>query len=87
MDFNKQQNNKRLFSDLAPVTHIAKVHSNIKILIPTQMLQRLRITVAIVKLGNTIKILIYEIREIIYSLYRAKEITKKIYNTSNSIKV
>ena len=36
--------------------------------------------------GNTSKNLINEIRQIIYSLYQAKEITKKVYNnTMNSI--
>ena len=36
--------------------------------------------------GNTSENLINEIRQIIYSLYQAKEITKKVYNnTMNSI--
>ena len=39
------------------------------------MLQRLPIVLAQVKAGNT-----SEIRQIIYSLYRAKEITRKVYN-------
>ena len=49
-----------------------------KILTPKQMLQRLPITLAQVKAGNTSENLLNEIREIIYSLYQAKEITKKI---------
>ena len=32
-----------------------------------------------VKAGNTSKNLLNEIRQIIYSLYRSKEITKKVY--------
>ena len=39
------------------------------------MLQRLPIVLAQVKAGNT-----SEIRQIIYFLYRAKEITRKVYN-------
>ena len=55
-------------------------HANLKILIPKQMLQRLPIALVQVKKGNTPENLLNEIRKIIYSLYRAKEITKKVYN-------
>ena len=52
------------------------------------MLQRLPTTLAQVKAGNTSENLLNEIRQIIYSLYRAKEITKKVYNKIlNSIKL
>ena len=52
------------------------------------MLQKLPIALAQVKGGNTSENLLNEIREIIYSLYRAKEITKIVYNNiMNSIKV
>ena len=60
----------------------------IKILTSKQMLQRLPIALAQVKAGNTSENLLNEIRQIIYSLYRAKEITKKVYNNiMNSIKL
>ena len=42
------------------------------------MLQKLPIALARVKADNTSENLLNEIREIIYSLYRAKEITKKV---------
>ena len=58
----------------------------LKILTPEQMLQRLLMALAQVKAGNTSENLLNEIRQIIYSLYRAKEITKKVYNNiMNSI--
>ena len=41
------------------------------------MLQRLPMALAQVKAGNTSENVLNEIREIIYSLYRAKEITKR----------
>ena len=41
----------------------------LKILTPTQMLQRLPITLAQVKAGNNPKNLLNEIRQIVYSLY------------------
>ena len=44
------------------------------------MLQRLSIAPAQVKAGNISENLLNEIRQIIYSLYRAKEITKNVYN-------
>ena len=51
-----------------------------KILTPTQMLQRLPTALAQLKAGNTYENLLNEIRQIIYSLYQAKEIIKKIYS-------
>ena len=63
-------------------------HYNLKILTPKQMLQRLAITLAQVKAGDTSENLLNEIRQIIYSLYQAKETTKKVSNNiMNSIKV
>ena len=44
------------------------------------MLQRLPIALAQVKAGNNLENLLNEIRQIIYSLYQSKEITKKVYN-------
>ena len=60
----------------------------LKILTPDQMLKRLPIALAQVKAGNNSESLLNEIRQIVYSLYRSKEITKKVYNNIiNSIKV
>ena len=64
------------------------VNDMLKILTPNQMLKRLPIALAQVKAGNNSESLLNEIRQIIYSLYRSKEITKKVYNNIiNSIKV
>ena len=54
--------------------------TGLKILTSKQMLQRLPITVAQVKAGNNSEGLLNEIRQIVYSLYQSKEITKKVYN-------
>ena len=52
------------------------------------MLQRLRTALPQVKTCNTSKNLLNEIRQIIYSLYYAKEVTKNLYNNIiNSIKL
>ena len=62
--------------------------TGIKILTPNQMLKRLPIALAQVKAGNNSESLLNEIRQIVYSLYRSKVITKKVYNNIiNSIKV
>ena len=52
------------------------------------MLQRLPIALAHVKAGNKSENLLKEIRQIVYSLYQSKEITKKVYsNLIKSIKM
>ena len=52
------------------------------------MLQRLSITLTQLKVDNKSERLLKEIRQIIYSWYRANEITKKVYNSIiNSIKI
>ena len=52
------------------------------------MLQGLPIPLAQVKVGNTYENLLNEVRQIIYSLYQTKEVTKKVYNNiMNSIMV
>ena len=57
-------------------------------LTPKQMLQRLPIALALIKAGNDSKRLLNEIRQIVYSLYRSKKITEKVYNNIiKSIKV
>ena len=55
-------------------------HSKLKVLTPKQMLQRLPMALAQVKAGNNSESLLNEIRQIVYSLYQSKQITKKVYN-------
>ena len=62
---------------LSEAKYKEKYGEGLKILTPKQMLQRLPKSLAQVKAGNTSEKLLNEIRQIIYSLYRAKEITKK----------
>ena len=54
--------------------------TGLKILTPNQMLKRLPIVLAQIKEGNNSERLLNEIRQIAYSWYRSKEITKKVYN-------
>ena len=54
--------------------------TGLKILTPKQMLQRLPIALAQIKVGNNSQSFLNEITQIVYSLYQSKEITKKVYN-------
>ena len=56
--------------------------TGLKILTPKQMLQRLPIALAQVKAGNNSENLLNGIRQIVYSFYQSKEITKKVYNNT-----
>ena len=72
--------------DLKPLTNQNKMKktetgTGLKILTSKQMLQRLPISLAQVKAGNNSESLLNEIRQIFYSLYQFKQITKKVYNS------
>ena len=54
--------------------------AELRILTPRQMLQRLPMAIPQVKAGDNSESLLNEIRQIVYSLYQSKEITKKVYN-------
>ena len=52
-----------------------------KILTPNQLLSRLPITLAQLKAGNNSEKLKNEIRQLLYSLYRSKKLTKQLYKS------
>ena len=53
----------------------------LKILTPNQMLSRLPITLAQLKVGNNSEKLKNEIRQLSYSLYRSKKLTKQLHKS------
>ena len=53
----------------------------LKILTPNQMLSRLPISLAQLNAGNNSEKLKNEIRQLLYSLYRSKKLTKNIYKS------
>ena len=53
----------------------------LKILTPNQMLSRLPISLAQLKAGNNSEKLKNEIRQLLYSLYRSKKLTKQLYKS------
>ena len=54
--------------------------TKLKIWTPKLILQRLPIALAQVKASNNPEILLNEIRQIVYSLYKSKQITEKVCN-------
>ena len=54
--------------------------TGLKILTAKQMLQRLPIVLAQVKAANNSENLLNKIKQIVYSLYQSKQITKNVYN-------
>ena len=66
-----------MFHDYAKNIYESKQGTGLEILTPKQMPQRFPIAVAQIKAGNNSQNLLNEIRQIVYSLYQSKEITKK----------
>ena len=58
-----------------------KEGSGLKILTPNQMLSRLPISLAQLKVGNNSEKLKNKIRQLLYSLYRSKKLTKQLYKS------
>ena len=52
----------------------------IKVLTPSQVLNRLSISLAELQAGNNSEKLKNEIRQLLYSLFRSKNMTKQVYN-------
>ena len=77
----------KFYADYSSMMSEAKTKSKatkgtgLKILMPKQMLHRLPIVLAQVKVSNNSEVLLNKIRQIVYSLYQSKQITKKVYNS------
>ena len=90
--YNSREEVAEMFNDYAKNMsrniYESKKGTGLKILTPKQMLQRLPTALAQIKAGNNSDSLLNEIRQILYSLYQSKEITKQVYNNIlKSIKV
>ena len=85
MLYNAREETIKFIEDYGSMILEAKTF---KILTPNQMLKGLSIALAQIKAGNNSESLLNEIRQIVYSLYRSNETTKKVYNNIiNSIKL
>ena len=66
--------------NIKSVSDTSKKGEELKILTNKQMLNRLPILLAQIQAGNNSKPLKNELRQILYSLYRSKVLTKTVYN-------
>ena len=88
-DKEKQESNERpdttdmpeLESEQSAAERRNQQERGLKILTSDQMLSRLPITLAQLKAGNNSEKLKNEIRQLLYSLYRSKKLTKQLYKS------
>ena len=79
---------KHMFEDEIKINLVRKIldlnylnqeRQELKILTPDQMLSRLSVNIAQLKAVNYLQELKNEIKQLLYSLYRSKKLTKRIY--------
>ena len=80
----KPYNIVKVVKKIFEINNIKQQGEGIKILTPNQMLNRVPISLAQLNTWNNSEKLKNEIRQLLYSLYRWKNMTKQVYN--NSIK-
>ena len=83
LDYGKEL--KRIFEKISSIPSVSQSGEVLKILTSQQMFTHLPILLAQIKAGNNSRELKNEIRQLLYSLYRSKALTKTVYN--NLIKV
>ena len=79
--FNIEENKKiiNIAESILYFNQQNQAEKGLKILTPKQMLSRLPIILAQLKAGNNSEKLKNEIRQLLYSLYRSKKLTKQLY--------
>ena len=80
IETEKAYNIVKVVKKILEINKISQQGKGIKILTPNQMLSRLPITLAQLKAGNNSEKLKNEIRQLLHSLYRSKNMTKLVYN-------
>ena len=81
-DTTTSEENIEELSDLETVEEAEKRQKGqgLKVMTPSQLITRLPILLAKLKAGNNSQKLKDEIKQILYSLYRSKNVTKTLYN-------
>ena len=80
----KTEENKKIIDIVERIPELnseKQLGVGLKILTPNQMLSRLPTTLAQSKAGNNSEKLKNEIRQLLYSLYRSKKLTKQLYKS------
>ena len=80
IEIEKPYNIVKVVKKILEINEINQRGKGLKILTPKQILSRLPITLAQLKAGNNYDKLKNEIRQLLYSLYRSKNMTKQMYN-------
>ena len=80
IEIEKPYNIVKVVKKFLEINKYNQERKGLKILTPNQMLSRLPITLAQLKAGNNSDKLKNEIKQILYSLYRSKNMTKQVYN-------
>ena len=78
------EENKKIIDIVERILYFNRLEQSgkgLKILTPNQRLSRLPISLAQSKVGNNSEKLKNEIRQILYSLYRSKKLTKQLYKS------
>ena len=81
-DLLKTEENEKIIDTVERILELNSKNQlglGLKILTPNQMLSRFPITLAQLKAGNNSEKLKNEIRQLLYSLYRSKKLTKQLY--------
>ena len=76
----KPDNIVKLVEEILSFNKQKQEGQGIKMLTPDQVLSRLPISLAQLQAGNNSEELKNEIRQLLYSLYRSKYMTKQVYN-------
>ena len=79
IEIEKPYNIVKVVKKIFKFNEHSKEGQGIKILTPNQMLNRLPIALAQLQAGNNSNKLKNEIRQLLYSLYCSKKMTKQIY--------
>ena len=80
----KAEENKKIIDIAERILYFNQLNQEgqgLKILTPGKMLSRLPISLAQLKAGNNSEKPANEIRQIFYSLYRSKKLTKNVYKS------
>ena len=72
---------RRIIEKISSIPSGSQSGEGLKILTPQQMFTRLPILLAQIKARNNSQKLKNEIRQLLYSLYRSKKISKTVYKT------
>ena len=78
----KTNNMLNIVEPILEFNQLNQLGQGLTILIPIQMLSRLPISLAQLKAGSNSEKLKNEIRQLLYSLYRSKKLTKQLYKST-----